>query len=268
MDFTDKVVLITGASSGIGQRLAIDLAARGATVVGCSRSRERLEETLSEVRRTSKSSSVVACDVGERDQVHAMVSKVLADFGKIDILINNAGIGMRRPFIETPLEIIEGMVRTNYLGAVYCTKEVLPSMVKRGSGHIVNISSGAGKIGSLSMAGYCASKFAMNGLSESLYHELKPLGIHVTVICPGPVRTNFNRSFSNIPPKSPPFLIVSTDSVSQAVIKAIERKKFEVVIPRWLALVCLIKRIMPNLFRIVLHRTFRHHTVARKTHAV
>jgi len=266
MSFKNQVVLITGASSGIGRQLSIDLAARGAIVVGCARSSERWKNSLVEIQRTSPSSSMVACDIGDPEQVRAMVSKVLADFGKIDVLVNNAGVGMRRPFIETSLEIIEGMIRTNYLGAVYCTKEVLPSMVKRGSGHIVNISSGAGKIGTLSMAGYCASKFAMNGLSESLYHELKPLGIHVTVICPGPVRTNFNRSFADIPPKSPSYLVVSTGSVSQAVIKAIERKKFEVVIPSWLALVCLIKRIMPNLFRTVLHRTFRHHVPVRKKH--
>jgi short-subunit dehydrogenase len=200
-----------------------------------------------------------------------MMQKVLADFGRIDILINNAGIGMRKPFVDTPLETIEAIMRTNYLGAVYCTHEVLPSMIARGSGHIVNISSGAGKIGTLNMAGYCASKFAMNGWSESLYHELKPLGVNVSVVCPGPVTTQFNREFQDSEPKSPPQLFISAAAVSQAVMRAIERNKFEVVMPRWLALMCAIKGFAPSLFRVIAQRRFRSYvtkparvTVARE----
>jgi short-subunit dehydrogenase len=153
-------------------------------------------------------------------------------------------------------------MRTNYLGAVYCTHEVLPSMIARGGGHIVNLSSGAGKIGTLNMAAYCASKFAMNGWSESLYHELKPLGINVSVVCPGPVGTQFNRDFRESEPKSPPALIVTAGEVSLAVINAVERNKFEIVTPRWLALMCLIKRYAPNLFRVLAQRRFRRHVVA------
>ena len=264
MEFKDCVVLITGASSGIGQRLAIDLAGRGAIVIGCGRSRERLEETLRGVRRASLDSTVMVCDVGNRAQVQDMVSKILTQFGKIDVLVNNAGVGMRKPFVETSLDIIDEITRTNYLGMIYCTHAVLPSMIARGGGHIVNISSGAGKIGALNMAAYCGSKFAMNGFSESLYHELEPLGIHVSVICPGPVKTQFNRAFADQPPKSPPALAISPEAVSQKVIKAIERRKFEVVTPRWLALICVIKRFMPNLFSAVSHRTFRPHVVAPK----
>ena len=257
MDFKDRVVFITGASNGTGKQLAVDLVARGAVVVGCGRSRDRLVETLKEVRKLSPKSLMIACDIGDAEQVHGMMQKVLADFGRIDILINNAGIGMRKPFVDTPLETIEAIMRTNYLGAVYCTHEVLPSMIARGSGHIVNISSGAGKIGTLNMAGYCASKFAMNGWSESLYHELKPLGVNVSVVCPGPVTTQFNREFQDSEPKSPPQLFISAAAVSQAVMRAIERNKFEVVMPRWLALMCAIKRFAPSLFRVLAQRRFR-----------
>jgi short-subunit dehydrogenase len=261
MNFQDQVVLITGASSGIGRRLAIDLATKGATVIGCGRSRERLQQTEEEMRRISPRSAVMPCDVADREQVRDMIGKLLAAYGRIDILINNAGIGMRKPFIETSVEMIEAIMRTNYLGMVYCTHAVLPSMIARGKGHIVNISSVAGKIGTLNMAGYCASMFAINGFSESLYHELKPLGIHVSVLCPGPVRTGFNKFFAATTPKSPPWLVVSPEFVSQAVIEAIERRRFEVVIPRSLALMCWFKRIAPNLFRSVSHRTFRQHVV-------
>jgi uncharacterized protein len=264
MNFQDQIVLITGASNGIGRRLAIDLAARGAIVVGCGRSMERLLATSAEMQRTSPLSTVIQCDVAKLEQVRAMITGVLAKFGRIDILINNAGIGMRKPFAETPIEVIEELMRTNYFGVVYCTREALPSMIARGSGHIVNISSVAGKIGTLNIAGYCASKFAMNGLSESLYYELAPLGINVSVICPGPVRTDFNKSFADTPPKSPDALVVSPEFVSAAVIKAIEGRRFEVVLPRGLALICWVKRMVPNLFRAVADRNFRHRIVETK----
>src|SRR5918994_2809334 len=110
---------------------------------------------------------------------------------------------MRKPFFETELEIVEEIIRVNFLGAAYCAHAVLPSMIARRRGHIVNISSGAGKIGTLNMGAYCASKFALNGWSESLYHELKPLGIHVSVVCPGPVDTKFSLDFHDSKPKSP-----------------------------------------------------------------
>jgi len=255
MDFRNQVILITGASRGIGRTLAIDLARRGATVIGCARSQQGLEETLAKMKRTSPRSTVIPCDVGQRAQVAAMVTKILTAFGRIDILINNAGIGMRQPFVETAIETVEEIMRTNYLGTVYCTHAVLPAMIAKRSGHIVNISSGAGIIGTLNMAGYSASKFAMNGLSESLFHELKPLGIRVSVVCPGPVRTDFNRAFADIPPKSPPFLVVAPEQVSQTVMKTIENRRFEVVMPRWLALVCRFKRLAPSLFRAVFHRS-------------
>jgi uncharacterized protein len=257
MDFRDRVVLITGASSGIGRCLALDLAARRAVIVGCGRSLDRLQALSRELERSSPSSTVIKCDVAQLDQVRAMMTNVLSEFGKIDILINNAGAGMRRPFVETPIGVIEEIIRINYLGTVYCTHEALPSMIARRSGHIVNISSVAGKIGTLNVAGYCASKFAINGLSESLYHELKPLGIHVSVVCPGPVQTDFNKSFADTPPKSPAWLVVSPEFVSAAVIRAIEKNRFEVVLPRWLALMCWFERMTPNLFRSVVHRAFR-----------
>ncbi|MGH7855515.1 MAG: SDR family oxidoreductase [Candidatus Binatia bacterium] len=259
MDLKNQVIMITGASSGIGKQLAIDLATRGAIVAGCGRSIERLRDTLKEVRRTSPSSAMIGCDVSDAEQVQGMVAKIVADFGKIDVLINNAGIGMRKPFIETDLKTIEEIIRINYLGAAYCTKAVQPHMIARRTGHVVNISSGAGLIGTLNMAAYCASKFAMNGWSESLYHELKPLGIDVSIVCPGPVQTEFNRDFRDSEPKAASNLIVSAEAVAQAVIKVVENKHFEVVLPRWLALVSSLRRHLPNVFRALAQRRFRRH---------
>src|SRR5215475_892068 len=107
MTFQDRVVLITGASNGIGRRLAFDLAARGAIVVGCGRSPERLRAVSAEMKSTSPRSTTIECDVAQLDQVREMVRGVFSSFGKIDILINNAGIGMRTPFLDTPIEVIE-----------------------------------------------------------------------------------------------------------------------------------------------------------------
>ncbi|HEY3167032.1 MAG TPA: SDR family oxidoreductase [Candidatus Binatia bacterium] len=265
MDFKGQVVLITGASSGIGKQLAVGFAARGAIVVGCGRSIARLKESLKEVRRDSPASAMIGCDVSDAEQVRGMVAKVLADYGKIDVLINNAGVGMRKPFVESELDAIDEVIRTNFLGAAYCAHAVLPSMIARKSGHVVNISSGAGKIGTLNMSVYCASKFALNGWSESLYHELRPLGIKVSVVCPGPVGTEFNRDYRDTEPKSPPALLATPEAVCREVMKAIEKDKFEVITPRWLALLCAIKRHMPNLFRVFAQRKFRQYVAGPLT---
>src|SRR4030095_1134407 len=256
MHVTNQVLLITGASTGIGRQTPVDLPTPGAIVPGCGRSIPRLKEVLVEVRRASPRSAMIGCDVGDAEQVRGMMAKVLADYGKIDILINNAGVGMRQPFVDMPLETVEEIMRTNFLGAVYCAHEVLPSMIARGAGHIVNISSVAGKIGTLNMAAYCGSKFAMNGWSESLYHELKPLGVKVSMICPGPVPTDFNRNFRDSEPKSPAQLFVTTEAVCREVLNAIEKNKFEVILPRWLAFLCACQRHMPNLFRYLAQRRF------------
>ena len=257
MSFADQVVLITGASSGIGRCLAIDFAKLGAVVIGCGRSKQRLDGTLNEIRSSGGKATMITCDVGSREHAESTVAKVLEQFGRVDILINNAGIGMRQPFTETPIETIEEIMRTNYLGMVYCTHTVLPSMIGRRSGHIVNISSIAGNIGFANIAGYCGSKFAMNGFSESLYHEVKPHGVHVSVICPGPVRTEFNKAFADNPPKTPAFLMVEPEFISRVVLRAIEARKFEIVTPRSLALVSWVKQLAPGLFRAVLHRASR-----------
>jgi len=254
MDFNGKVALITGASSGIGRRLAVDLAAHGAIVVGCGRSLERLKETAEELKRRSPESMVMVCDVGDRAQVKRMIDMVLRDFGKIDVLVNNAGFGSYESFADSTVEAIEAITRTNYLGTVYCTKEALPSMIARRSGHIVNISSVSGKIATPNMASYCATKFAQIGLSESLYYELKPLGIHVSVICPGPVRTNFREPFDDLAPKPPDFVVLDAGAVSNAIIKAIERGGFEITMPRSLAFFCVIRGIMPSLVRFLVSR--------------
>jgi short-subunit dehydrogenase len=263
MNFKGQVALVTGASSGIGHRIALDLAARGATVIGCSRSPERQQQTVNELKRHDSSSGVVVCDVGDPEQVTKMVERVLAQFGKIDILVNNAGFGSYQSFAESSIESIESMLRTNYLGTVYCTKAALPSMLARRSGHIVNISSVSGMIATPNMASYCATKSAQIGLSESLYHEFKPHGVHVSVVCPGPVRTKFRLLFDDLMPHAPGIIVLDAGAVSKAVIRAIETKKFAVVMPKFLAFACRVKGAMPGLVRFLTARALRPKALGR-----
>jgi short-subunit dehydrogenase len=257
MDFKNSIALVTGASSGIGQQVAIDLAARGATVVASSRSLERLQETAERLKRYGGASEVVECDVSDYDAVKRMVEEALNKHGRVDILVNNAGFGVYEPLAASSLETIQSMLATNYLGTVYCTRAVLPSMIARRSGAIVNISSVSGKIGTPEMALYCGTKFAQIGLSESLYHELKPHGVHVAVICPGPVRTNFRRGFDELAPKPPEFFVLDSAAVSLAIMRAIEKKKFEIILPKSLAFVCFLKGIMPNVVRFLTGKAMR-----------
>jgi uncharacterized protein len=259
LSLENSVVLVTGASGGIGRRLVLDFAARGATVVGCARSEKELQATLAEAHHYRADASVYVCDVRDPHLVHEMVKEILAERGRIDILVNNAGHGTYASFIDQETETIEGIMRTNFLGAVHCIKEVLPRMVERRSGHIVNISSVAGQIGSPNMASYCASKFALNGLSESLYHELRPFGVFVSLVCPGQVATRMplllEQEAAGV--RLPTALALTAEDVSGAVIRSIEKRRFAVAIPLWLAWICRLKGLAPNLFQLVSHYALR-----------
>ena len=263
IDFKNSVALVTGASSGIGRQVAIDLAARGSTVVASSRSLERLQDTAAELKRNGGASEVVECDVSDAGAVKRMVDAALKKFGRIDILVNNAGFGAYAPLAESSRETIDAMTATNYLGTVYCTRAVLPAMIVRRSGAIVNISSVSGIIGTPEMSLYCATKFAQIGLSESLYNELKPHGIHVAVICPGPVRTNFRRGFDDLAPHPPQFVVLDPADVSLAVIRAIEKRKFQIVLPKSLGFVCFLKGVIPGIVRFLSDRAVRASTPKR-----
>ena len=189
MEIRGRVALVTGASSGIGRATAIDLARRGATVAICARRADRLEETLRECQNHAPSSRSYLCDVREREQIRVTIARARADLGPIDILINNAGIGAYHLFTEAPEEQFEELMRANYFSALYFTREVMLSMVERRTGTVVFVSSFAGRIATWRHTAYSASKFAVTGLAEALYYEVKSRGVHVAVIYPGAIRT-------------------------------------------------------------------------------
>ncbi len=171
MDFKNKVVLITGASSGIGKQTAIEFAKLGSSIILVARRKNKLEQVENELKQFNVNTLVCACDVSKKDQVEELSKIVLQKFNSIDILVNNAGFAIYGSVSDLSINEIESQMETNYFGMIYCVKNFLPLMLKKKSGHIVNVASVAASFGLPGIASYCASKFAMLGFSEGLKHE-------------------------------------------------------------------------------------------------
>jgi hypothetical protein len=233
MDIRNRTALVTGASSGIGRDTAIDLARRGARVAICARRLEKLEDTLRECRKFSPESRAYPCDVRDRGQIRGTVAATVRDLGPVDILVNNAGASAYHLFVEAPEEEFDDMMRTNYFSAVFFCREVVPSMVERGSGAVVFVSSFAGRVATWRHTAYSASKFAMTGFAEALYYEVKRKGVHVAVINPGVIRTEIfdkGAEFDHLRHVVEPNM-VGTEVVTRAIAKAIEKERFELFAP-------------------------------------
>ncbi len=187
--FRDNVVVVTGASAGIGAELARQLASGGAWLALAARDAARLEEVAADCRARGGRALAVPTDVGEEAQCGALVERTVAEYGRLDTLVNNAGLSMWARFEEiTDLSIFERIMRVNYLGSVYCTHHALPHL-GRSRGRIVGVSSLTGKTGVPTRSAYAASKHAMAGFFDSLRIELDGTGVSVTMIYPGFVST-------------------------------------------------------------------------------
>jgi dehydrogenase/reductase SDR family member 7B len=188
----DKVVLITGASSGIGKAMAVAFASKGSKVMMGARSLEQLEEVGEEIRKTGGTVAWTKLDVTVQQDCVQFVETAVKAFGRVDILINNAGISMRALFQDLEVGVIERLMQVNFFGTVYCTKAALDEIVKN-KGSIVGISSIAGYRGLPGRTGYSASKFAMHGFLESLRTELLKKEVHVLLACPGFTESNIRK---------------------------------------------------------------------------
>jgi len=233
---TGKRVLITGASSGLGAALARQLAAQKAVVGLIARRRDRLGKVLADCRRTSSDSAMWVADLADTAAVGELALRAWDVLGGIDVLVNNAAIPKRRPVAELAPDEVEAVMRVNFFAPMRLTLAVLPRMLERGSGMIVNVSSVGGRLGIIHETAYCASKFALCGWSEAMAVDLHGTGVEVKLIEPGPVDTEI----WDQPGSEEPFYQgpkVPADEVADGIIAALGADSFEHYVPDMKAVV-------------------------------
>ena len=252
---TNKIIWITGASSGIGEALAYALAGEGSKLVLSSRNEAELLRVKNNCKTSSNDILLLPFDLQETSGAGELAKKVIEKFGRIDILINNGGISQRSYTIDTSTEIDRKIMEVNFFGTIALAKAVLPYMIKEKSGHIVVVSSIAGKFGFYLRSAYSAAKHALHGFFESLRMEVHKNNIQVLIVCPEKVKTNI--SLNALTAKGTPHGImdksheqgVSAEECAHQIIKAIKNNKEEIYIGHFNGQLALfIKRIFPGLF--------------------
>jgi short-subunit dehydrogenase len=257
--FRDKVVAITGASSGIGKALAEVFLSSGAKVAVCARTISRLEDAFKGV-----SGSGLLClqaDVSREDDCKSFIEGIVAKWGRVDVLINNAGISMRALFDEADLTVIRELMDINFWGTVYCTKYALPS-IKENKGIVVGVSSIAGYRGLPARTGYSASKFAMHGFLEALRTELLRTGTHVMWVCPGFTASNIRnvaRSADGTSQGETPLAedkLMTAEECAHIIKEAMASRKRTVVMTRQGKLTVWINRLFAGLADKLVYKHF------------
>jgi 3-oxoacyl-[acyl-carrier protein] reductase len=191
MDYKGKTAVVTGGTKGIGRAIAEALAEEGLNVCVGARNLDEVRQTVRELEGTGAAATGAACDVRVYEEVEALVAHAVEEFGGVDVLVNNAGIGLHKLVEETSLEEFHAVLETNLFGVFYGCRAAIPEMKRRGGGYIINISSLAGANPHPRMAVYNASKFALNGFSEALMQEVRHDRIKVSYVMPGSVNTEF-----------------------------------------------------------------------------
>jgi short-subunit dehydrogenase len=247
-----KVVIITGASSGIGKAIAEEYAKHGARIVIAARQQDKLTEAQSQLIELGAEVLSVAADVSKEEDCKRIIDETIAKFGSIDILICNAGISMRALFDDLDLNVMKSLMDVNFWGTVYCAKYALPYLLKS-KGSIVGISSIAGKKGLPARTGYSASKFAMEGFLETLRTENLKRGLHVLVASPGFTSTNIrNAALTKDSAKqgSSPRnekKMMSAEEVARHIYKAVEKRKRDLVLSSTGKLTVWLDKFFPSL---------------------
>ena len=253
-----KIVVVTGASSGIGRSTVLDFAKQQVkAIILVSRNKARMSQVSSEIADRCES-MLLSCDVSNKSEVTKMANDALSVYDHVDILVNNAGVGILGKVTDQSIEEIEQVTKTNYLGMIYCTKVFLDSMLRKSSGHIINVASLAASFGIPGLAAYCGSKFAMLGFSESLQNELFGTGIRVTVVSPIGVKTNFfhHPSFGNKFKNKERFYL-DPHTVSKAIIRASTSSRSEIVVPFYMRGGIWLKHTIPYLVNPIIGASFR-----------
>jgi short-subunit dehydrogenase len=239
MEAKGKVVIVTGASSGIGEATAREFGKEGSKVVLAARRVDRLEALAKEIdaMSTGAQTLVVQADLSRLEDIQSLITKTLEKFGRIDVLVNNAGFG-RLDWLENldPVKDIESQFDVNVLGVIQTTRQALPVMIKQRSGHIINMCSMAGLVATPTYTIYAACKHAVHGFSEALRREVKPWGIDVSMIYPGGVTTEFG-AHAGIKRKTnattPRFMLLTAEQVGQEVVNLVRNPRAMRIIP-WL----------------------------------
>jgi short-subunit dehydrogenase len=250
MNLSDKVVVVTGASMGIGKATAKVFADQGASVVLLSRDAGRAEAARFHVGHSDRTLAL-SCDVRHREEIDRVISLALHHFHRVDVWINNAGHGLLDSVAQMDMDKCRETFETNLFGTVMAMQAVIPVMTQQGSGTIINISSVAGHIPLPFHAVYSATKFAMNAIGKASRIELKAAGIHVMTVCPGYVRTDFSanairgREMKTVRPSTTRG--VTADRVARAVLRGYLKRKREVVVPWTMHPVIKLYQLFPGL---------------------
>jgi short-subunit dehydrogenase len=243
-----KVVVVTGASMGIGEEIAKVFADHGASVVLLSRDASRAEAARHRVGHTERTLAL-ACDVRRREEVDRVLGLTLHHFDRVDVWVNNAGVGIRDSVADMEMSACRELFETNFFGMIHCMQAVIPPMREEGGGTIINISSVAGHIPVAFLAPYSASKFAMNALGKGARVELKRDNIHVLTVCPGYVRTDFGEHVvanrrGNVRPES--VQGVTAERVARATYNGYRNRKREVIVPWTMIPVVKLYQLLPG----------------------
>jgi short-subunit dehydrogenase len=248
MDPKGRHILVTGASSGIGRAVSLQLAARGARLTIAARREAELARTAAECRGAGAACEYVVADVSRRDECLRLAAEAERRLGPIDALVNNAGFAIFDAIADAATGDVERMMATNFFGTLWCTQAVLPSMLERRSGAIVNVGSIAGLMGYARMGGYCASKFAVTGMTEALRAEVADRGVAVSLVAPATTDTEFfvTAEKGKMPGASRMILAIPPERVARAIVRAIESGRRRAILPFPAALFMRFKEILPG----------------------
>jgi len=260
-NFKDRIALITGGASGMGHATALELARRGAHIVIADVNETGALQAAEEIQSLGRQALTARTDVSRPEEVKELSRKVFRDFGRVDILMNCAGVGLMAEIKDTTLPDWDWIMRINFWGSVHTLHYFLPRMVEQREGHIINIASFAGVFGAPATGAYAASKFALVGLSEVLRTELERFGIGVTAVCPGLVRTPILesirlRGFSADANKFPALISVSPERAAKKIVRAVRRNRALLVFTFYAVAVYHARRLSPALGRKIARLMF------------